>query len=43
MIQMNISTKQKQIHRYREQTCGYQRGRMAWEGRIGCLGLTEAN
>ena len=23
---MNVYTKQKQTHRYREQTCGYQRG-----------------
>ena len=30
MTQMNISTKQKQTHRYTEQTCGYQ----AW-GRDG--------
>ena len=26
MIQMNLSTKQKQTHRHREQTCGYQGG-----------------
>ena len=24
MTQMNLSTKQKQTHRYREQTCGHQ-------------------
>ena len=24
MTQMNLSTKQKQTHRHREQTCGYQ-------------------
>ena len=24
MAQMNLSTKQKQTHRHREQTCGYQ-------------------
>ena len=29
---MNLSMKQKQIHRHREQTCGYQRG---WGGRDG--------
>ena len=32
---MNLSTKQKQTHRYREQTCGCQRGGggngMDWE------------
>ena len=26
MTQMNLSTKQKQTHRHREQTCGYQGG-----------------
>ena len=35
MIQMNLSTKHKQTHRYREQTCGFQGGgvggRMDWE------------
>ena len=31
---MNISTKQKQTHRHREQTCGYQ-----GEGRWGKEGL----
>ena len=36
MTQMNLSTKQKQIHRYREQTCGCQcgRGGMGWESGI---------
>ena len=27
MIQMNLSTKQKQTHRHRKQTYGYQRGK----------------
>ena len=26
MTQMNLSTKQKQTHRHREQTCGWQEG-----------------
>ena len=26
MIQMNLFTKQKETHRYRDQTCGWQRG-----------------
>ena len=26
MAQMNLSAKQKQTHRHREQTCGCQRG-----------------
>ena len=30
MIQMNLFTKQKQTHRFRKQTSGYQRGK---EGR----------
>ena len=28
MIQMNLFIKQKQTHRHREQTYGYQRGKM---------------
>ena len=43
MTQMNISTKQKQTHRHREQTCGCQGGGGVWEGRIGSLGLADAN
>ena len=35
----NLSTKQKQTHRHREQTCGCQRGQ--GEGRTGNLGLTD--
>ena len=35
MIQLNLFTKQEQIHRLREQTYGYQRGKVwggkAWE------------
>ena len=27
IIQMNLYTKQKQIHRHRKQTYGYQRGK----------------
>ena len=30
MTQMNLSTKQKQTHRHREQTCGCQGGGMQW-------------
>ena len=43
MIQMNLFTKQKQTHRHREQTCGCQGGRWEEEGRIGSLGLADAN
>ena len=42
MIQMNLSMKQKQAHRYREQTCGCQGGGGVGEGRIGGLGLARA-
>ena len=38
---MNLSTKQKQTHRHREQTCGCQGG--VGEGRTGSLGLADAN
>ena len=43
MTQMNISMKQKQTHRHREQTCGGQRGRGAGKGWSGDLGLADAN
>ena len=41
MTQVKFSMKQKQAHRYREQTCGCQ----GWhgEGLIGNLGLADAN
>ena len=32
MIQMNLFTKQKQAHRHRKQTYGYQREKRAGEG-----------
>ena len=38
---MNLSMKQKQTHRYREQTCGCQGG--GGEGWIGSLELADAN
>ena len=40
---MNISMKQKQTHKYREQTCGCQRGGTVGEGWIGSSGLADAN
>ena len=40
---MNISTKQKQTQRHREQTCGCQGGGGVREGRIGGLGLADTN
>ena len=41
---MNLSTKQKQTHRYRKQTCGCQgMGGGVGEGKTGSLGLTDAN
>ena len=39
---MNLSTKQKQTHRYREQTCGCQGGG-GKEGWIGSFRLTDYN
>ena len=43
MTQVNLSTKQKQTHRHREQTCGCQGGGMVGEGWIGISGLVDAN
>ena len=40
---MNLSTKQKQIHTHREQTCGYQGGKGVGKGWIGSWGLADAN
>ena len=42
MAQMNPSKKQKQTHRHREQTCGWQRGRGEGVGCMGSLGLVDA-
>ena len=39
---MNLSTKQKQTHRHREQTCGCQGGG-GWGGRTGSVGLADVN
>ena len=43
MTQMNLSMKQKQTHRYREQTCFCQGGGEVGDGRIGSLGLADTN
>ena len=43
MTQMNLFMKQKETHRHREQTCGYQEGEWVGEGWIGSLGLADAN
>ena len=43
MTQMNLSTKQKQTHRHREQTCGCQVGGVEREGWTGCSGFVDAN
>ena len=40
---MNLSIKQKQTHRYREQTCGCQGGEGAGESWTGSLGVADAN
>ena len=39
---MNIPTKQKMTHRYREQTCGCQRRAGVGKRRTGSLRLAEA-
>ena len=43
MIQMNLSAKEKQTHRHREQTWGCQGGGKVGEGYVGSLGLADAN
>ena len=43
MTQMNLSTKQKQTHRHRGQTCGCRGDAGMGEGWIGSLGLADAN
>ena len=40
---MNLPIKEKQTHRHREQTCGCQGREGVEEGRIGSLGLADAN
>ena len=40
---MNLTTKQKQTHRHREQTCGCQEGGGVAERWIRSLGLADAN
>ena len=37
---MDLFTKQKQVHRFRKQTYGYQRGNVEGGGQIRSLGLT---
>ena len=43
MTQMNLSMKQKQTHRHREQTCACQGGGWVREGWSGSLGLADVN
>ena len=43
MTQMKLSTKRKQTHRHREQTCGYQVGGGVKEEMTGCLGLSDTS
>ena len=42
MTQINLSTKQKQTHRHREETCLPREGGVG-EGWIGSLGVAGAN
>ena len=43
MIQMNLSMKQKQTHRHREQTCGWPRGRGDKGGKDWEYGISRGN
>ena len=43
MTQTNLSTKQKQTHRHREQTCGFLEGGGGGERRTGSSRLVDAN
>ena len=40
---MNLYIRQKQTHRHRKQTYGYQRGQGGREGQIRSMGLTNYN
>ena len=40
---MNVYAKQKPIHRYRKQPCGFQRGEGSGEGQIRGMGLADTN
>ena len=40
---MNLYTKQKQTHRHRKQTNGYQMGQGGGEGQTRSLGLADTN
>ena len=42
-LKYNQHNLQKETHRYREQTDGSQGAEPVWEGKIGSLGLAEAN
>ena len=41
MTQINLSTKKKQTHRHREQTCGCHGREEVGEGWIGSWGLSD--
>ena len=43
ITQMNLSMKEKQTHKHREQTCSCQGGEGVGEGWIGRLGSADAN
>ena len=40
---MNLCTKQKETHRHRKNTYGYQREKGGEEGQIASMGLTDTN
>ena len=43
IIQMNLYTKEKQTHRHRKQTYGYQKGEGGREGQNRGMRLTDTN
>ena len=42
-MQLHVHAKQKQTHRHRKQTCGYQKEEGMGEAQIKGMGLTNAN
>ena len=42
-LETNLPTEQKQMHRHREQTCGFHGGSREGVGGTGSLGLVDAN
>ena len=43
MTQINLFMKEKQTHRHRKQTYGYQNGKGVWKGQNRSLGLADTH